>query len=168
MNDGVLNVEAKSPDINADTTSEILIQFALTGRALAFDQANLIDFLKFQAWTSKIIKARVDSPPPGFDRPSVKQLMNADAKLFEEIADRTRNGVQATASGRPIDAIMDVVMHLPEVCALMQPLPHTRFDPPNKLKDDKLERFQLYVTGGKGRAEVRRVQRELLFGCLSR
>ena len=153
LNGGVLKVEAKSPDINADTTSEIMIQYALTRRALAFDQANLIDFLKFQTWTSKIIKARIDTPPPGYDRPSVKQLMNADAKLFEEIADRTRNGVQATPSGRPIDVIMDTVMHLPEVCALMQPLPHTRADPSNKLRDDKLERFQPYVKGGKGKSK---------------
>eukprot|EP00434_Breviolum_minutum_P016188 symbB.v1.2.014264.t1/scaffold1033.1/size247163/2 len=103
----------------------------------AYALANLIDFLKFQAWTSKIIKARIDAPPPGFDRPSVKQLMNADAKLFEEIADRTRSGVQATAAGRPIDAIIDVVMHLPDVCSLMQPLPHSRVDPPTKLRDDR-------------------------------
>ena len=65
------------------------------------DQANLLEFSIHEAWSSRLLKARMDEPPPGYAGVSWSQLEAADRKLFAELADATRNGVQATAAGRP-------------------------------------------------------------------
>ena len=83
------------------------------------DQANLVDFAVMQSWTEKLMKTRVDVPPAGFQKPTMKQLMAADVKFFEELSDMTRAGVEANAKGRPLDLAIPQVIHMPEVMSLM-------------------------------------------------
>ena len=123
-----IKMEMKSPDIHADTSSEVLLQYALTRRALALDQANLIDFNVSMAWVERIIKLRMEATPQGYEKPSFKQLMAADVQLFTELADRTRAGVQPNAAGRPLDKILKDCMFLPEVNLLMQPRPVVKME----------------------------------------
>ncbi len=114
-----LKLESRSSDAVADTSSEILLNYALTRRSLAMDQANLVDFTVMQSWTEKLMKTRVDVPPAGFQKPTMKQLMAADVKSFEELSDMTRAVVQANAKGRPLDLAIPQVIHMPEVTSLM-------------------------------------------------
>ena len=72
-----LKLESRPADAIADTSSDILLNYALTRRSLAMDQANLVDLTVMQTWTDKIMKTRVDAPPAGFQKPSLKQLMSA-------------------------------------------------------------------------------------------
>jgi hypothetical protein len=65
------------------------------------------------------MKAGLDKPPPGFQRPSIKQLMAADTKLFEEMVDLTRQGI--TPKGRPLNLVLDQCMAMHEVAMLIQP-----------------------------------------------
>ena len=156
LSGNVLKLEAKSADVVADTSNEILLQYALTRRALAMDQANLLDFTVMQKWTEKLVRARVEPPPPGFQKPSVRQLMAADVKLFEEIADQTRAGIQAVASGRPLDDVLPKVMIMTEVCSLMQPLPahvSTGGGPPGDKPDRPPKLHNLYGPYAKGKGK---------------
>ena len=77
---GKLKVESKPQTEHADASSEILLQ--KTRRSLAMDQANIIEFSKMQVWTDRLIKIRVEEPPPGFVKPTMKQLQAADQKMF--------------------------------------------------------------------------------------
>jgi len=149
----ILKLEAKAADAVADTSSEILLNYALTRRSLAMDQANLVDFTIMQSWTEKIIKARVDVPPPGFQRPSMKQLMAADVKLFEELADLTRSGVQASAHGRPLDTAVPKAIYLPEVSSVMQPLPSAGSGDYNKVKENPGGKGYVRAPYGKGKGK---------------
>ena len=106
---GKLKIENKGPD---DTSSDIMVLQALTTRSLAMDQANLVSYVKIQAWVDKLLKCRAEDAPPGYSNPSLRQIMLADQKLFIELADRTRSGIQATAAGKPIDDIIETVMYL--------------------------------------------------------
>ena len=123
---GKLKIENKSPDEKADTSSDILMLQALTRRSLAMDQANLVSYTKMQSWVDKLVKCRTDEPPPGYSSPSMRQIMLADQKLFIELADRTRLGIQSTVAGRPLDDIIEVVMYLNEVTCMLQPLPKAK------------------------------------------
>ena len=142
----------KSSDIQADSSSEVLLQYALTRRALALDQANLIEFSVSMAWVERIIKMRMEAPPPGYEKPSFKQLMAADVQLFTEMADRTRAGVQPNAAGRPLDKILKDCMYLPEVSLLMQPRPVVKMEyssnPPSKFSSKGKG-----SSGGKGKGK---------------
>ena len=116
-----IKIDTKPQEAQADTATDVLMQYALMRRALAFDQANLMDYVKFMKWTEKLMKCRIEPAPPGYDKPTIRQLMSADTKLFEEMADRTRQGIQPDVNGRPLDNVLDDCMVLHEVAMLMQP-----------------------------------------------
>ena len=123
---GKLKIENKSPDEKADTSSDILMLQALTRWSLAMDQANVVSYTKMQSCVDKLVKCRTDEPPPGYTSPSMRQIMLADQKLFIELADRTRSGIQSTVAGRPLDDIIETVMYLNEVTCMLQPLPKAK------------------------------------------
>ena len=77
------------------------MQLALQQRALALDQCNLVTYGKMQVWHERLIRARLEAPPEGFTKPSFKQLIAADKKLFLELAARTKDGIQSTAAAGP-------------------------------------------------------------------
>ena len=100
---GKLKIESKKTDVSADTSTEILLQFALRRRGLSMDQANLLEYNIHQKWVDRVIKMRLTPPPHGYQMTSFRQILDADKKLFEELCDATRAGVQVTAEGRPLD-----------------------------------------------------------------
>ena len=118
-----LKLEAKAPEDKCQVDSEVHLLQALQRRALALDQANIVDFSVIDVWHQKLLRARLQEVPAGHTRPSFKQLLRADQKLFSELQDRCRGGLQATATGRPLDALVPVVMDLSDVAVLLQALP---------------------------------------------
>ena len=150
---GKLNIASKKTDVSADTSTEILLQFALQRRGLSMDQANLLEYNIHQQWVDRVIKMRLTPPPHGYQMTSFRQLLDADKKLFEELCDATRAGVQVTAEGRPLDKCFVECMNRSEVVHLLQPLPSKRSD--GGLSDKVfLERPSPYrVPGGKGKGK---------------
>ena len=65
----------------------------------------------------------MDEPPPQYSRPTWSQLVAADKKLFSELRDLTRDGVQPSGGVRPLDKHLPVVMMSYDVVSLLQPLP---------------------------------------------
>ena len=155
VSNGAIKIDSKPQDVQADTTTDVLVQYALQRRALAFDQANLMDYSKFMRWTDKLMKSRIDKVPAGFERPSIKQLMDADVKLFEEMADRTRQGIQPTPAGRPLDEVLERCMVLHEVSMLLQPRQAGRSESSyGKAKGASKGGFSPYSKGkGKGKGK---------------
>ena len=120
---GRLKVEPKRDCDRADTSTEVMLMYALTRRALAVEQANICSYAKMMLWTQRLMKSRMDEPPLGYARPSMKQLMMADQKLFMELADATRDGIQSTPEGRPVELLMDRIMYSSQVMCVLNPLP---------------------------------------------
>ena len=151
---GRLKIEHKQPELVADTSSEILVQQALTRRALALDQANLIDFSISDKWTQRLMKARMQAPAENFAKPTWKQLESADRQLFNELRDLTRAGVQTTAAGRPLDELLPNAMYMNEVACLLQPFPvPTMREGAVKITTIPGERPSPYGKGGKGKGK---------------
>ena len=121
--EGRLKAQAKSDNIKADTGSEIMLQYALLRRGLALEMGNVLAFRLHRKWAEKLIEARMTVQSSTHAQVSFGQLMAADQRLFAELADRSREGIQSGPKGRPLDAIFEAVMTLPEVLHLMQPLP---------------------------------------------
>ena len=120
---GRLKVENKDAEQKAVTTSEVHIMQALQRRSLAMDQANLVEYSVMQQWSDRLIRARVQDAPAGYAKPTWAQLVAADKKLFSELRDLTRDGVQANAGARPLDTHVPSVMNSFDVVCLTQPLP---------------------------------------------
>jgi len=86
------------------------------------DQANLLEFRTHQLWVDRVLKVRLQAPLAGYTRTSFRQVLEADKKLFEELANATRPGVQAIVNGTPLDLVFEDCMNKPEVVHLLQPL----------------------------------------------
>ena len=153
---GKLKVEAKDPEDKACTTSEVHVLQALQRRSLALDQANLVEYTLMQQWSDRILRARMDEPPPQYVRPSWSQLVAADKKLFSELRDLTRDGVQSSGtSARPIDKHLPAVMMSYDVVSLLQPMPAPKGSGSHQTITEK-ERLSPYSPpptpfGGRGR-----------------
>ena len=87
------------------------------------DQCNVLDYAKHDAWVEKLLDIRLESPPDGYQRVTLQQIVNADRKLFLKLAELTRSGIQITAKGRPVDLIFEQAVNHPDVLHLLQPMP---------------------------------------------
>ena len=125
---GKLRIESKQPETVADTSSEILLQYALQRRGLGMDQANILEHTTHQKWVDRLIKYRMQVPPDGYARTTFKQLLEADKQLFIELSDRTRAGIQASGGTKPVEVAFETCMNLPEVMHHLQPLPQKLAD----------------------------------------
>ena len=99
------------------------MRYCLVRRALAFDQANLMEFKLMEAWNEKLMQSRLEDPSPGFSRTTMKQLELADRKLFCILAEKTREGIKTTVKGRPLDLVFKECTESSEVLSLLQPRP---------------------------------------------
>lgn len=73
-------------------------------------------------WIDRLIRTRLQVPPPGYQKPTFRQLLDADKKLFEELSDCAGEGVQTTSKGRPLDLVFETCMNKAEVMHYLQPL----------------------------------------------
>ena len=172
---GQLRLERKAPEKVADVGSEIKIQGALLRRALAYDQANLVSYEVLAKWNDKLMKARLTDPPQGYARVSFQQMERADRRLFSEVCDETRQGVQPDTGGKPADAALRTFMVDPEVLQQLQPLPQGKAGD-MAVRDDPRGadvRYQPYGAqdkgkGKKGKGKDRFTRMPLqLIGCKS-
>ena len=105
----------KGDSAKAETSTELLLQFALTRRGVAMEMGNLLDFSLHARWVERLLSARLDSVPATHLQPTFNQLQLADRKLFQLLAEKTRSGIQATPSGRPVDEVFESTWMAPEV-----------------------------------------------------
>ena len=122
-NTGRLKVETKDAEEKASTVSEVHVLQALQRRSLALDQANIVEYSLMQRWSDRLLRAKMQEAPPGYQKPTWAQLVAADKKLFSELRDLTRDGIQPSGGKRPVDEHLPKVMEMFDVVCLLQPLP---------------------------------------------
>ena len=107
----------------ADTSSDLLLKWALMRRGLALDQAGVMSFKVHEEIVRLLIRELTRPPLPGFSKVSVEQLLRADQEIFNQLRDRTRNGVQMAGDMvKPVDAVVEKVLDMAVVrMLLLQP-----------------------------------------------
>ncbi len=89
------------------TSSELDIYEAMTRRSLAFDAVGLIRYEVFQRWVGYMFQLLRQSPPPGFNAPTITQLLRTDRQAFVRMQELTRDGIKPLPTGdRPLDAVV--------------------------------------------------------------
>ena len=73
---------AGEPKIRADTSNELLSQWALQRRGLAFDQCKLMSNDIHDKWVQSLLMQLTRESPSGFARVTMEQLLRADKELF--------------------------------------------------------------------------------------
>ena len=120
---GELKLSSSSKVEPCNTSSEIHLRYCLMRRGLAMEQSNLLAYPWHDQWLEKLLMCRLDAVPQGFAKPTFQQLEAADKRLFLLLAEKTRSGIKANASGRPCDEQFEICMNSTEVLALLQPQP---------------------------------------------
>lgn len=171
---GALKLSKQQKTDPCQTASEIQVRYCLVRRALAFDQANLVDFKLMEAWNEKLLQSRLEEPAVGFARTTMKQLEVADRKLFCVLAEKTRDGIKCTTAGRPLDSVFKTCTECSEVMSLLQPRPMsgqseknkehggTATEPPTKKPRREFDRKGKGKGGGASNGAFVRIPHELL------
>ena len=119
---GFLKATSIDNSPEADTSTELLLRFALTRRGLAYDQANLLEYANHEMWVTKLFTNRLREAPPDHQRVTLAQLLAADKALFVRLAEQTRAGIVPNHAGqRPLDLVFAATMCEQEIVQLMMP-----------------------------------------------
>ena len=120
-NDGTLKLARTSKIEPMQGMTEIQVRYALVRRGLAMDQANIMDYAKHDMLVELLLDVRMQEPPSGYQRVTMKQLEIADKKFFVLMGEETRAGIKAAQDGRPCDKVFDKVFNCAEFRHLLQP-----------------------------------------------
>ena len=77
-----LRLSAGEPKIKADTSNELLMQWALQRRGLAFDQCRLISNDVHDRWVQYLLTQLTKEVPTGYTKLQMEQVLRADRELF--------------------------------------------------------------------------------------
>ena len=120
---GIVRETTRKVELVADTSTDLLLKFALQRRSLAFDQCGLVNYEIFEIWSQILISQYLKEPPEGYRRLSLEQVQNADLELFKGAMRMTHKGIRPTVAGqRPLEDAILVLKDLPEVRLYLQPL----------------------------------------------
>ena len=83
---GSLVLKAGSEKLTSPTDTELKVHYAMQRRALAFQFANLMSYAQHNEWFSFLVDALHREAPPGFQRPSLAQLLQCDRAAWTRLA----------------------------------------------------------------------------------
>lgn len=121
---GNLTVSAKEADLQADTSTELRVKYALMRRALAYDQCGLVDYETLASWSDYLYEQVMRPPPDNYRSISMDQALAADKALFICAARATRAGISPKPDGtKPLEDALVAARRDPQVAMLLMPLP---------------------------------------------
>ena len=122
--DGQIKVKPGTSLAKADTSTDFRIYQAFNRRGVAYDQANLMEYMVHLKWVDYLFSAMQRRVPDNFNPVSLQQVLTADRELWKRLADETRAGIcPDVANGRPLDAAMATWSTHPEVLFFLLPTP---------------------------------------------
>ena len=119
-----LRLTAGEPKIKADTSNELLMQWALQRRGLAFDQCKLISNDVHDRWVQSLLMQLTREVPSGYSKVQMEQVLRADKELFTLMAQEHSGTFNNGPKGElPLDILMSQLSHDPRVTIHVLPLP---------------------------------------------
>ncbi|CAE7272894.1 unnamed protein product, partial [Symbiodinium sp. CCMP2592] len=91
--DGNIKVTKQASSLRCETTGELKLRRCFLRRALAFDQVGLASFTALESWHNRMFQALLDVPPAGYRYTTVQQLLAADQKLWQVVAQESRGDI---------------------------------------------------------------------------
>ena len=119
-----LKLSAGEAKLKADTSNELLMQWALQRRGLAFDQCKLISNEIHDKWLQSLLTQLTREPPAGYAKVHMEQLLRADKELFTVMAQEHTGPFTTGPRGElPLDLLMTQLMYDPRISMHLLPLP---------------------------------------------
>ena len=119
-----LQVKDGKSKVTCETHSELLLTQALLRRALALDLTGIVSFAVMESYNSFLIRHLQSQAPPGYERTSVRQVLEADRQAWIRLAELLPGGVRRLDDGTlPLDAQFPSLQTDPKVSFYLLPLP---------------------------------------------
>ena len=131
-----LAIQDKSSKVQAQLGTEMATYRAPQRRGLAYDLIGVLSFRVHERWLQKAFAHMSTPAPPGYNRPSLQQVLRADRALWLELASRqpqlTRSAANAPAAdARCLDKAFEEASSTMDVNFHFMPLVHA----PQQLHD---------------------------------
>lgn len=120
---GVLKVVPLEAGEKADCTSDLLLQQALSRRAVAYELAGLCPVEDMEKLTAKLMREYMRPALEGHYPVSLAQIERADRHIFSFIAERTMHGLQTVGGVSPMKTALEAAMLDHEFSYLLMQLP---------------------------------------------
>ena len=122
--DGSIKITKQAENLRCETSGELKLRQCYLRRALAFDQIGLASFAVQERWHNRLFQALMDAPPNGYRYCSVQQVLAADVKLWQVVAQESRGHLSITpGTAPPLDSFITSASSNPLVIACITPLP---------------------------------------------
>lgn len=148
--------EARSvPDETVSTTYHLAQ--CLRRRALALDFANLISFTTHEQYADQLLRHLSVEPPPGYQSPTLHQIMRADREAFAYLAQHVAD-IRPIGNVKPLDAALGDALRDYNTAFHLLPLPKSfgRLDQPTGAPASSSEPYPTaFVSRPKGKGKTR-------------
>jgi hypothetical protein len=109
---------------STDTSTDLLIRYALTRRGLAMELGQVLSYTVHEELIALLFREYLRPPPPGYSRVSIDQVRRADIEIFRQMQEQSRAGIRILPDGRmPLDLVLPGILVSPRVAMLLMPLP---------------------------------------------
>ena len=117
-------VKSKTDDARCDTGDNLHLLQAFHRRALAMDLVGVASYKVVEAFHRFLMTQLQTSPPPGYAKISIAQVLQADQEAWLRLSEKTPNGIKRNADGRmPLDLEFPQLESDPRVAFHLLPLP---------------------------------------------
>ncbi|CAE7620270.1 unnamed protein product [Symbiodinium sp. CCMP2592] len=123
--DGNIKITKQASSLRCETTGELKLRRCFLRRALALDQVGLASYAVMESWHNKMFQSLLDAPPAGYRYTTVQQVLAADQKLWQVVAQESRGDISiGVGMPAPLDKhiiaaakdqfVMSCLTHLPK------------------------------------------------------
>ncbi|CAE7245192.1 unnamed protein product, partial [Symbiodinium sp. CCMP2456] len=122
--EGRMRVASKPAELRCETSSDAKLRSAWNRRSLAMDLAGLCSYIQVEKWVQHLFSLQAREVPKGMSPISINQLIQSDRALFMYASEKLMGKLAVPAGApKPLDAVIQDLMHSPEVMQFMQPVP---------------------------------------------
>ena len=119
---GSLTVRDKDDKLVAPTSSEIQFLQAMTRRGIAYKFARLMTYEQHNTWVNYLMQAMQREAPPGYNKPSLHQVMLCDKAAFTRLGSTMGTVRQAVDSSFPLGEKLLELRSDPSIALYLAPL----------------------------------------------
>ncbi len=135
-------------------SNELELSQAFTRRALACDVVGIVSFQRMEKWHRYLFQQMAHSPPPGYMKPTIAQVLRADRAGWIRMAEKMNTIKKDEAGNLPLDQAFDDLQADTTVTSHLLPLPgkgktNNPTDDPDKVI--KYPKIKVKKVKGKGK-----------------
>ena len=123
LEDHQLNIGSEPTELAADYSSAIMLQWCLQRRGLALDQVGLLKWEQHEHWVQYLLHSLTRDCPPGWSRPGIAQLVQADKEAFMVMSSELTS-IKTTSTGtHPMGEKLEALRYDPRITCILTPVP---------------------------------------------